>query len=263
MNGNCGKTRIITLAIDVEKHTRFTQKILVADDHVEVTDRISQILINNGYSNTTTKNKVDSYSSLLGYDLLMMDIVWPEKLRPREEVSELFGLSALQYVKDHSQSSRVILFSTHLFDLHDLSSLERADAYFKSSALAQDILGIVRKVAKFDQSDADDFDQTLVTKKTYDQDRMSKSTKTGDALNLIAILEELLEDGSNDPSLLGLTQLEYDRLLQAVQETKKSLSGDGLGSGKSFSEKVKTLVEISKLPANALEIVEKLRDLFW
>lgn len=115
-------------------------KILVADDEAETVKRIGAILKSAGFSNVETTSSIQSFSQLDGFDILFVDIVWPQGSRPRFELSEYFGLSAMRYIKNYNPDSKIILMSKHLFDLDHLTLIQEADSFLKSTSSASEVL---------------------------------------------------------------------------------------------------------------------------
>ena len=125
---------------------RAGHSILVADDNQKSARRISSIMKDYEFNNVRYKSKIGSFSDLLGFDIVLLDIVWPEGRRPSSENSELFGFSAMEYLREREENTHVVLFSAHLFDLYDLQKIEKADGYFKSSDEPRIIIDVLDRV---------------------------------------------------------------------------------------------------------------------
>jgi CheY-like chemotaxis protein len=163
-------------------------KILVADDNPETAKYVKQVLESGGYRNVKTVSNIKSFKKLEGYDIVILDIVWPSNARPEHEISDNFGFAGLRYLKTTDPKNIVILMSSHLFDLNQHERIAEADAFFKSSAEGSQIIEKISKVL------------------------LDKSNK------LLNILEETLLDGRAD--LFGLKNYDYNNLLNEVKQVK-------------------------------------------
>ena len=123
-------------------------KILVADDELEEAKRVRNILQNSGgYRNVKILSKVQYMKELLGYDIVVLDIVWiqPNSI-PEDEQDIYFGFTGLRHLKTFSPKTIIILMSKRLFDLSDVGTIAEADGYFKKTLEGSKILEEIGKV---------------------------------------------------------------------------------------------------------------------
>lgn len=189
------------------KSSRERIRALVADDEPETAARIERILAVNGYRNTQTTSKVRSFRELEGYDIVIMDIMWPKDARPEHESSEYFGLSTLHYLKEKSPDCKIALMSKHLFDLEYLGEIQRADAYFRSDSDGGYVVRIIDDLCRG------------VGRRPLEGVGCTISER-------LELVEKVLLDGRSD--LFGLKEKEYDEVMGEIEALQLLARGEEL-----------------------------------
>ncbi|HEC17758.1 MAG TPA: response regulator [Gammaproteobacteria bacterium] len=163
------------------------RKILVADDDPATAKNVAAILSSAGFYEVEEISSISSFSELDGYQLIIMDIVWPENNRPAFEYSDYFGFSAMRYLRSYDPNTKIILMSKSLFDLDNLYIIQEADSFFKSTSPAPEILEKVSTVLSLSEQKA---------------------------IKLASVLKLLVLEGRAD--IFGLDEESYESLVKEV-----------------------------------------------
>lgn len=211
------------------------KRILIADDDPLIVKRVESILKQNNFSNLKTLTKISSLSELIGFDIVLMDIVWPKEKRPATESSMNLGFTALKHIKAQSPKCGVILMSKHLFDMEELHKIVRADAYIKSTADGSSFLDCIQKVSALEQKETSS--HAVFTQNETD--------------NILHILKMLMEEKDNPE----IEKPEYRQLKEIVTRLKEDESEV---NKKTIKEKLTTAVSISTLTKNIVDLFKYL-----
>jgi CheY-like chemotaxis protein len=123
-----------------------SQKILILDDKQEVTNRIVELLRSDGFKSVHSLNAIHSFTSLLGYDLIISDIIWPANKRGSIFSTEYVGFDIMKYVLGTLKSTKVILMSQSAYDLGKIELILQAHGYFSLRDLNINILRVIHQV---------------------------------------------------------------------------------------------------------------------
>jgi CheY-like chemotaxis protein len=173
-------------------------RILVADDSKDDARKIQKVLSSGGYKKVKLLSQFDSLNQLDGYDIVVLDIVWPPNCRPQGESSEYFGLVGLRYLRLNSPNTVVILMSGYFFDLNHFDSIVEADGFFKKSI---DDSKILEKISR-----------TL-------QDKREKR---------LDLLRFIIQDANGQADLLGLDDKTYQQLVKLADPDRQGVQSGQL-----------------------------------
>jgi CheY-like chemotaxis protein len=237
-------------------------KVLVADDDSTSALRIRRILESGGYRQTEALSHVESFAQLEGHQIVIMDIVWPRHARPEDEKSDYFGLAGLRYLRTHDPESRVVLMSRWLFDLDHINEIQQADAYFKSTTDADQILRVITQVLHRKQGE-------LMPQNSETQGlvlmRLPAGVHTAQPPNqrlvvydYLSLLEQTLLDGRAD--LFGLRSDSYQELVKEVRELKVEVQNRTKPPG-AWRKRFEALGPLASGAKNLLDLVQTILKL--
>jgi len=184
-----------------------TCKILVADDDVEVADRIKEILVSNGCGSVNSKSKINALREIEGYEIVILDIFWVGDTKPKYQSDNYFGIRAAEYLRQTSPDCKIILMSKYFYELDQLSEISKVcDDFFSSNGDSIKIFGKIHKVAS-----------TIgITKHAQPQDLLLKE------INLTEqILNEVDGSSNNQPDLIGMSNKDHATLYQEIKSLKE------------------------------------------
>lgn len=184
-----------------------TCKILVADDDVEVADRIKEILVSNGCGSVNSKSKINALREIEGYEIVILDIFWAGDSKPKYQSDNYFGIRAAEYLRETSPDCKIILMSKYFYELDQLSEISKVcDDFFSSHGDSIKIFGKIHKVAS-----------TIgITKHDQPQDLILKE------INLTEqILNEVDGSSKNQPDLIGMSNKDHATLYQEIKSLKE------------------------------------------
>lgn len=184
-----------------------TCKILVADDDVEVANRIKEILVSNGCGSVNSKSKINALREIEGYEIVILDIFWVGDAKPKYQSDNYFGIRAAEYLRQTSPDCKIILMSKYFYELDQLSEISKVcDDIFNSNGDSIKIFGKIHKVAS-----------TIgITKQDQPQDLILKE------INLIEqILNEVDGSSKNQPDLIGMSNKDHATLYQKIKSLKE------------------------------------------
>jgi CheY-like chemotaxis protein/biotin operon repressor len=184
-----------------------TCKILVADDDVEVANRIKEILVSNGCGSVNSKSKINALREIEGYEIVILDIFWVGDAKPKYQSDNYFGIRAAEYLRQTSPDCKIILMSKYFYELDQLSEISKVcDDIFSSNGDSIKIFGKIHKVAS-----------TIgITKHDQPQDIILKE------INLTEqILNEVDGSSKNQPDLIGMSNKDHATLYQKIKSLKE------------------------------------------
>lgn len=182
-------------------------KILVADDDVEVANRIKEILVSNGCGSVNSKSKINALREIEGYEIVILDIFWVGDAKPKYQSDNYFGIRAAEYLRQTSLDCKIILMSKYFYELDQLSEISKVcDDFFSSNGDSIKIFGKIHKVAS-----------TIgTTKNVQPQDLILKE------INLTEqILNEVDGSSKNQPDLIGMSHKDHATLYQEIKSLKE------------------------------------------
>lgn len=236
-------------------------KVLVADDDSNSALRIQRILESGGYRRTEILSHVQSFAQLEGHQIVILDIVWPRHARPEDEQSDYFGLAGLRYLRTHDPESRVVLMSRWLFDLEHINEIQQADAYFKSTANADQILSVITQVLhrKPDESMSQDSETQGFVLMLPGRGQTTLPAKQRLVVhNYLSLLEQTLLDGRAD--LFGLRSDSYQELVREVRELKEEVQNRAKPPG-AWRKRFEALGSLVSGTNNLLNLVQAILKL--
>ena len=192
-------------------------KILVADDDVEVADRIKEILVSNGYGSVNSKSKINALREIEGYEIVILDIFWVGDSKPKYQSDNYFGIRAAEYLRQTSPDCKIILMSKYFYELDQLSDISKVcDDFFSSNGDSITIFSKIHKVAS-----------TIgITKHAQPQDIILKE------INLTEqILNEVDGSSKNQPDLIGMSNKDHATLYQEIKLLKEKYTRSSQPNG--------------------------------
>lgn len=228
---------------------RRTMRVLVADDDRANADDVRGILVSAGYKKVKVRSAISSLTLCEGYDLVIIDIVWPEEARPPHETSPYFGLTAVKHLQRHQPGCRTVLMSRHLFDLDHLDDIAAADAFFRSGAAPAQLLSLV--------SDLPDPDRNNPSGGSF-QVLGNSVSAVGESRStaLLALAEEVVRDGRAD--LLGLSEDSYKVLVKELMAMRKGASE--VRPDVERGTRLKRALELAQGANHVVRLLESIRD---
>ncbi len=225
-------------------------RILVADDDMPVAQRVSDILLMNGFKFVDSTSTISEFSIFSAYDLIIIDIVWPSPRRPKYESSPYLGLTVLTYLRKTDPLKLVVLMSGKLFDLEHLAQIQNADGYFNSHANASEILQIVDRLTHSRSAGAPIGPTHLPPHQLRD---LSRGLLT---------LSNILHEVEGAPSLLGLSSPEFDKIRNYTKELQTTLHQPPPLDHSKWKSRLDFINGALSGARNVAEIVEKLLKFF-
>ena len=189
-----------------------SQKVLVLDDKQEVTDRIVALLKGEGLKSVHSLNSIDSFTSLIGYDLIISDIIWPANRRGSVFSNEYVGFDIMEYALGALKRTKVILMSQSTYDLGKIELILRAHGYFSLRDSNTNILRVIHQVllrSVLSQEDNAHFQQAAYSQNIFygpviitetNQGVIMPTTTDiqGEAIDKLNVLEKILLQAYDD-----------------------------------------------------------------
>lgn len=215
-------------------------RILVLDDKLEVTQKISALLENEGFTSIETMNYIGNLQSIEGYDLIICDIVWPEKTRSDVFDSDYVGFDIMEYVLGTLGGTKIILMSQSTYDLGKIEKILRAHGYFSLRDSGANIVRVIHQVMSrnvadqtYDQkSTTMSFSQSIfhgpviVTGTNQGVILDEASTIVGDVIDNLNILEKMILQAYEDEAIAAnkaaIREIQLEIAEMRLEAQKKS-----------------------------------------